>query len=569
MTQLWWDEFPERLEFELEQLDTSGIKYIIDESEKKAGKIVLNLEYEIENEPIKLVARFPDVYPYFRFELFAPNLNLEKHQHPYGKNLCLIGRSSGNWNSSEDTLARFITEQLPKVIKSARGEGGVAEEQQGEPISDYYPYYGSMIMIDSVWKIDPSLKEGALLIGMDRTFNLKRMAILEVQDRTGKVVAQAGEHIRKLYSPYNFRAHWVRVENPIKNPDPNGFFQGVLNHYPYLSKRSWNPLKGKHMDFNVVGVVFPEELRYQQKGDGWVFVFTCRERVGEGKKKRWKNNYMFVRAGRSGVQDTIERVPSLTFLREKTVCVVGLGSIGAPSVIEFARCGVKELRILDYDYVDPATIMRWPFGHAYVGMQKTSALNDFISQNYPHTTVKVYNARIGALDGGQMSLLLEFIEGADLVYDATAEFGVHHLLSDFTKDKKIPYIIASATPGAWGGLVAKFVPEGICWQCFESARTEDKIPLPPEAFDDFIQPAGCADPTFTGTSFDLHEVVLSGVRLAISELSSETDKDSYGKIDWNIAYLSLRKEGNPIFPEWSHIKLDPYPDCPCLQKKKK
>ena len=60
--------------------------------------------------------------------------------------------------------------------------------------------------------------------------------------------------------------------------------------------------------------------------------------------------------------DLFTRIPELKPLREKTVAVFGLGCLGAPSVLEFARAGVECIRLVDFDVVDPATGVRWPLG---------------------------------------------------------------------------------------------------------------------------------------------------------------------------------------------------------------
>src|SRR5579864_9007258 len=47
--------------------------------------------------PVELRAEFPDFYPYVRPEVYATTLDLERHQNPFGKNLCLLGRRSDVW----------------------------------------------------------------------------------------------------------------------------------------------------------------------------------------------------------------------------------------------------------------------------------------------------------------------------------------------------------------------------------------------------------------------------------------------------------------------------------------
>lgn len=89
------------------------------------------------------------------------------------------------------------------------------------------------------------------------------------------------------------------------------------------------------------------------------------------------------------------RIPELSSLHNRKVAVTGLGGVGWASAIELARNGVGQLRILDYDFVEPGTTVRWALGLSSAGRQKTAALADFIRNNYPYTTVITHNHRIG------------------------------------------------------------------------------------------------------------------------------------------------------------------------------
>src|SRR5574341_28632 len=116
----WWKREPERLQFELEELDAAGIEYQVNEAAKARGSLIIDLEIILaDGEKVLLQARFPDLYPYFRFEILAPELDLPYHQHPFGKQLCILGRATRTWNTT-NTLAEFIKTQVPRVLATAR-----------------------------------------------------------------------------------------------------------------------------------------------------------------------------------------------------------------------------------------------------------------------------------------------------------------------------------------------------------------------------------------------------------------------------------------------------------------
>src|SRR3546814_13041642 len=74
----------------------------------------------------------------------------------------------------------------------------------------------------------------------------------------------------------------------------------------------------------------------------------------------------------------------------------------------------------------------------------------------------------------------QLIEGQHLMIDCTAEMGANHFLSEFARVRGLPYLIANATPGAWGGIVARVEPALPCWMCFRNALYGDPgAALPP------------------------------------------------------------------------------------------
>ena len=398
MLKRWWERWPGRFEYEREALEAAGIPYKLDHEALSKGIVKLRLTPTVNGGTLNLVAVFPDVYPYTRFEVYAPNLDLEHHQHPFSKNLCLIGRATWNWRI-RDTLAEFIKTRFSDVLKAAWSNDSrvVAEleEHQGEPFGDYYTYLkDAIVLVDSSWSIDPAFRSGELLIGVgEQTGSVLRGAILEVRNVNGSVLAKADPALTLLY-PKRIRGRWLRLQKPLREEDPNRFLAALTTENPRLERLLWQPVKGCRVD--VIGAVFPEEVGWRQASDGWVFAIRAEELKDPGRRR---GRVYLVRAGRAGRADLISRVPELAALQGHRVAVIGLGGVGAPSTLEFARSGVGELRLLDHDIIDPGTIVRWPLGIHAAGLSKAEALSHFIANNYPYTKAITYltNPRLFAI----------------------------------------------------------------------------------------------------------------------------------------------------------------------------
>jgi molybdopterin/thiamine biosynthesis adenylyltransferase len=295
------------------------------------------------------------------------------------------------------------------------------------------------------------------------------------------------------------------------------------------------------------------------------------------KKEKKGPPLWLIKSEPAGERDLYERIPELALLRTKTIAILGLGCLGAPSALSFARAGIGELRLLDSDYVSPGTMCRWPIGLNAAGGGKVKEISRFIRNNYPFTRISTdhypegvgedLRLMIGRCDSesgyDQMTCLLKLVEGADLIYDATAEAGINQLLSDLAREHKIPYIAVSSRAGGWGGHVLRISPDRSkgCYLCYLHALEDGSIPQPPyDPEGDDLQPVGCGDVTFKAASFDVEEISLAGVRMAVSILC-EGKANSYPRISHDIGILSLRRDGETVFPSWETFHLQKHIKC--------
>jgi molybdopterin/thiamine biosynthesis adenylyltransferase len=274
---------------------------------------------------------------------------------------------------------------------------------------------------------------------------------------------------------------------------------------------------------------------------------------------------------RGGLDDSSARIPALRPLRNRCVAVLGLGALGAPAAIELARSGLGELRLVDHDFVDPATTVRWPFGLAAAGKPKVEVVAGFVRANYPNSTVKAWRHRIGAVrclapDDSTLSdleVIDEVLEGVDLIIDFTAETGISDAIADLASEREIPFLAAWATPGAWGGVVARVRPKRAgCWYCVRCAFDDGTLPPPPADPTGIFQPAGCGDPTFTGAGFDLNVVSGIATRLVVSTLCAD-ETEAYPDSPWDIAVIEIRNDQlvpGPKFLSVTELRL--HPNCP-------
>ena len=583
----WSIKYSDRYLLELKALKDANIHYE-ENTEARAQNIVrLSLTIGKDNPIIEglgrdlsLIAVFPDLYPFFRPEVYAPDTNLPRHQNPFEKNLCLLPRTTASWRP-EDTLADLLKSQLNRLFIQgnilSHDELAKDADEQAEPISEYYPF-NNFVLFDS----DPYEGAGVPVLDFEEVGKVKfsvpftefsaRIAITNYYDKSGIEIGALPQEINKFFGEHVGTGVVCRVNEPPPK-DPKDFItflkrKGCKNILDQTRKIKFGAIVIEYL----VAINFPEEVEPGKNGSGWLF-FIKSKRTNGAKDEHIYHYGKALRVTKSGYR---QRIPKLKSLADKKIAIIGLGALGGPSAIEFAKNGVGEIRIVDFDYVDPPTTIRWPLGMTAAGLSKTDAIKKFIDTNYPFTNVIPIHLKIGQTTpleykkGNEGEPLDKIFDGVSLIFDASAEIGVMNYLSYEAKNRNISYISIEGSEGAVGGQVMRVSPNKTqgCWMCLQYAQDGGLIPIPPSEDSGKLQPVGCGDLSFTGTSFDLQNICSSGVRLAVSTLC-EGDADGYPSLDWDVSILSLvDKTGKPISPQWQDFKLEKHVKCPyCADKK--
>lgn len=278
MMEPWWVRFPDRYDFELAALDRAGIQWTRDEVAFEKGFLRLELKVDIGGELLPLVVTFPDLFPYFRFEVSAPTLDLPHHQNPFEKNLCLMGRATHHWDTF-NTVASVLQQQLSLTITIGESEDADAafgiEQDQAEPFSDYYPYVSGMVVLPGDIPFKDGQTSGLFTVKTNEPPNPEKGKFLR-----GSLVSMMDANqvsiIESFYASSAFHGDtyggfWVKLPKPISNGNPGAFLNTLLMRFPDARKAMINEVEGGFFQF--WGVAFPEETsRRTSDGLGWVIM---------------------------------------------------------------------------------------------------------------------------------------------------------------------------------------------------------------------------------------------------------------------------------------------------------
>jgi molybdopterin/thiamine biosynthesis adenylyltransferase len=610
MTPPWWERLPGRLESELRELEAAGIRYTLDEQARDVDRVI-RLDLEVDQPDgtvLRLAAAYPDHYPYVRVAIRGPDLDdLTHHRNPFSGDLCLLGRETRAWNV-DDTLGGMLG-RIPLVLATGRmveptetsaERGGdtsavsgqaaaasdacvdtrdstpaVVEQAQAEPVTDYYTYEPEWaVLVDSAATL-PAGAAGNLTLAvvpgsLPEQGQPFLAAVAELTDHLGRAfVSPAGQLLQPLTGRVSGR--WVRLDSPPPTAEPAEIWKLAVASDPTGGPRL-QKLGPDGSRVAVIGIVLPEEVGHREVGEGWLFVMRLeRRRAGaKGYRVPPATRHHLARTHRAGPLDLLDRVPDLVGLGRARVLIVGLGALGGAISVELGRAGIGKITGLDFDHVEAGTLPRHVAGFDFLGRLKTEAVGRLTAAHSPYITVAGIPGRLGNVrwESGQPredEQLREWLADYDLVVDATAEEGINHLLSAVCREMEIPYICVWATNGGWGGAVARIdAAAGTgCWVCLQYHLADGTIPQPPASPRAFVQPAGCADPTFTGAGVDLDAVSNHAARVTIATAARLVGA-AYPDAGHDVAVLALRtSDGHATVPTWRGHPLSPHLGCGC------
>jgi hypothetical protein len=589
----WWDRWPGRLDAELGRFTELGLPA---DRDPALDRIVVRSRAELhDGRTTPVVVVYPDAYPDRRFEVYAPDLRLARHES-FGGNLCVFPRSARYWDPSTlaaDVVATLVPE-LVRLVEEDGPELRALEDPQGEPKTSYYPYAdnGAIVMDERALALEPEVAGGRLVVSFDARGTGWIEDALARQDSgpwerrfgQGCIVSVCGPDGAELLtgdaglpvSPQSvsLEGRWVRLAVPPWATTPEELWEAASGAAPQQAGRD---------GYDLLGVVVQEEVALEEHDDAWFFLIRhvttrpvrARPKGRKGPTPQRRETTVVGPVALRGVRwtgsDLSVRVPELAALRSAAAAVVGLGSLGAPLAAELAKGQIGTLRLLDPDHMDPATAVRHPLGLEYAGASKAAACLRWLQAQWPRTTYggAVFGIGYAPIDGGAQgdrAVLGEMLAGCSLLISATAEDDVNRYLDRVGSDLDIARLHLWGVSG-YGGVVALLRQGTGCYHCLELLQADrvsagsPLVAVPADAEDLPVQGRGCGDRTFAAHHADLLPLVAQAARVAFGQLCEGTT-GGYPPASADVFAVQLREPGGAqIPPRWESLHLPPDPRC--------
>jgi len=162
-----------------------------------------------------------------------------------------------------------------------------------------------------------------------------------------------------------------------------------------------------------------------------------------------------------GGGNVIGRLPAeYQLLAEKSVGIIGLGSIGSKLAEILGRTGVGRFLLVDDDVFLPENVVRHALDLHNTGEHKVDAVAAALERIAPSVQVESERVHLtGQESNAIIDGVLRKLGRCDLLIDATANPRVFNLLAAVARAKSKPLVWMEVFAGGTGGLIARSRPE--------------------------------------------------------------------------------------------------------------
>jgi molybdopterin/thiamine biosynthesis adenylyltransferase len=533
----WFERCPKLLEWELERFGQWGIAVTIDEERRAWGQILAHCETSLGGKPVPTRVLYPSEYPELPPLIFGPPGLLDRHQHRFGGNFCLLERPLDDWPAAEWGAADLLGERLTALFRDTEAGPEAVRESEApmpEPVSAYYLTPSDLTVV---------IGEQVKPIGTRGELSLRRLT-RHMFVVVGRGEARLEEPLAKLFGAGDeIATPWIRLEvAPPEGPDGATVARWLRREYPDLLAHELPPkLAGSRRlpappPLELCCLVFPEEgPGVGETRDGYLFVMV--ERSEQGKRET------LLKAQALSPIEQGRRQPELAGLEGRRALVVGAGTLGGDIAVELSKAGLGEIESLDYDMLEIGNCVRHRLGLEAVGMPKAQGVAAAAQRANPFCQTEATEVHLGAVEWSgpsPLAVLADSVEAADIVVEASGSHQIAKLVSRLCTEAGKPMVATWLTEGFYGAEAVRMRPgQTMCWNCFATAQHEGKALIAEEGPPSQVSAQGCAHPTTAGTGFDALEVVAVATRLAVQTLKPD---GGYPDCEWDHVVLNFRRQ---------------------------
>lgn len=207
--------------------------------------------------------------------------------------------------------------------------------------------------------------------------------------------------------------------------------------------------------------------------------------IKEDKEIKEGDKLSFIRRGEIPSKDELEglmvsrHTPDVfARLKKGRVAIAGVGGLGSNVAVSLARIGVGNIKIIDFDVVEPSNLNRQQYFIKHIGLHKVDALKEILTEINPFINISTEKEKIESKN------VDKFFDDVDIIVEAfdNPEYKamlVNEILTKY-EDKKI--VSASGMAGYYSNNIIETRKVNsrlyICGDFVNEARIGDGLMAP-------------------------------------------------------------------------------------------
>ncbi|QEE15275.1 ThiF family adenylyltransferase [Promethearchaeum syntrophicum] len=238
-------------------------------------------------------------------------------------------------------------------------------------------------------------------------------------------------------------------------------------------------------------------------------------------------------------------------IEEKSLLIIGLGSMGSTIALELAKSGFRKFSLVDPDILNPVNVCRHIGFLSDIGKHKVEIVREQIMQKNPYADVVPYPNDLFL--NKNLPILAHLIKESDIIIDTTAVESVGMLINKFALELNKVAIYCYCYRNAILGRIFKVIPKRTpCYSCVQQSLMKDegyfsslgKNSSEDDDLNGNVYFEGYSEPGIPGISIDINFVNLFVCKFIIETLKKELHQIPMLKADHYLWQNSPTKYGN-------------------------
>jgi len=541
-----------------------SIKYFKDENYWRGSIKFDGAEYFFQINYIYVYPLFPPPLFCFKDETYS-EIWIDKlwSAHSYNDgHLCLFTNDRGEsaWKENyriDEVIRKFLT--LLRLTK----ENKISSKHTSEIFKvDDYAFAGDVYISKDLFQIIQTSNESMLCyyaiakeqptINYDRILDLPMISIFSENSPESTLFLTRDRVECRFFS----EAEYTQLQN------------GLVEDSILRTQNFFKFCEQEKVDFSQSNAFL-----FGNKGDEKATAFFIRLKPGNIKPEWYIVNkkYSFLEA--IFIRESNYLSEEFKILENKSVVIIGLGTLGSKIAIELARNGVKNLILFDNDYYKPENVARGIGPYFFVGKPKSDVVEQMIREISP--AISVIGFHNSPLNPIIKEKFIDILKKVDLVICAIDSELDEIEIQKICVENEVPAIYTIALDHGHYGRIYRVIPSiSPCTECIKRQIETDPAKFPALDTTETDEPQIANNfnpyehPGVPGINVFISEIALKTVQLSLQTLARDSKLQEYFPAPPSDHLLISNKKGWIFDAPYQvrYLEFQKLEDCPICGK---